>query len=95
MRPLTQTERKTGPAALGRGPEHAPGNGPDPGPGTDAATAPQDEIDSRFYAIVIDLVGTPTELVDEDGEIAWRTRTTLWGTTVWNRTATAYTPLRF
>ncbi|MFE1786741.1 RHS repeat-associated core domain-containing protein, partial [Streptomyces sp. NPDC059506] len=32
---------------------------------------------------------------DEDGEIAWRTRTTLWGTTVWNRTATAYTPLRF
>ncbi|MGW5604881.1 putative T7SS-secreted protein [Streptomyces sp. NPDC003753] len=60
-----------------------------------AATAPQEEIDSRFYAIVTDLIGTPTELVDEHGTIAWRTRTTLWGTTTWNRSATAYTPLRF
>ncbi|CAL9469474.1 hypothetical protein SUDANB6_02807 [Streptomyces sp. enrichment culture] len=59
------------------------------------ADAPQEEIDSRFYAIVTDLIGTPTELVDEHGDIAWHTRTTLWGTTVWNRTATAYTPLRF
>ncbi|WP_420882442.1 RHS repeat domain-containing protein, partial [Streptomyces barkulensis] len=40
------------------------------------------------------LVGAPTELVDETGEIAWHTRTTLWGTT-WNRDATAYTLLRF
>ncbi|MDI3409030.1 RHS repeat-associated core domain-containing protein [Streptomyces sp. B-S-A6] len=31
----------------------------------------------------------------EDGEIAWHTRTTLWGATVWNRGATAHTPLRF
>ncbi|WP_228473034.1 DUF6531 domain-containing protein [Streptomyces cyaneochromogenes] len=59
------------------------------------ADAPQDEIDQRFYAIVTDLVGTPTELVDEHGHIAWRTHTTLWGTTTWNRTATAHTPLRF
>ncbi len=59
------------------------------------ASAPQADIDSRFYAIVTDLVGTPTELVDEHGDIAWRTLTTLWGTTAWNRTATAYTPLRF
>ncbi|MGH4033677.1 RHS repeat-associated core domain-containing protein [Actinomycetota bacterium Odt1-20B] len=54
-----------------------------------------EEVDARFYAIVTDLVGTPTELLDERGDIAWRTRTTLWGTTVWNRSATAYTPLRF
>ncbi|MGW0902330.1 RHS repeat-associated core domain-containing protein [Streptomyces sp. NPDC002853] len=54
-----------------------------------------EEVDARFYAIVTDLVGTPTELLDEQGDIAWRTRTTLWGTTVWNRDATAYTPLRF
>ncbi|MEV0118783.1 RHS repeat-associated core domain-containing protein [Streptomyces sp. NPDC050844] len=54
-----------------------------------------EEVDARFYAIVTDLVGTPTELLDEQGDIAWRTRTTLWGTTVWNRGATAYTPLRF
>ncbi|MFD4242802.1 putative T7SS-secreted protein [Streptomyces sp. NPDC058525] len=51
--------------------------------------------DDRFFAIVTDLVGTPTHLLAEDGEAAWHTRTTLWGTTTWNRDATAYTPLRF
>ncbi len=60
-----------------------------------AADAPQDEIDSRFFAIVTDLVGTPNELIDEQGEIAWRTRSTLWGTTAWATDSTAYTPLRF
>ncbi|MFI1854368.1 putative T7SS-secreted protein [Streptomyces sp. NPDC020480] len=55
----------------------------------------QREIDRRFFAIVTDLVGTPSELVDESGEIAWRTRTTLWGSTTWARGSTAYTPLRF
>ncbi|WP_237537006.1 RHS repeat-associated core domain-containing protein, partial [Streptomyces sp. SID5785] len=60
-----------------------------------AADAPQSEIDSRFFAIVTDLIGTPRELVAEDGDIAWHTRTTLWGTTTWNTNATAYTPLRF
>ncbi|WP_079403538.1 putative T7SS-secreted protein [Streptomyces sp. 3211] len=54
-----------------------------------------DTGDERFFAIVTDLIGTPTELVDESGELAWRTRTTLWGTTTWNRDATAYTPFRF
>ncbi|MFG3347650.1 putative T7SS-secreted protein [Streptomyces sp. NPDC048018] len=54
-----------------------------------------DTDDERFFAIVTDLIGTPTELVDESGTLAWRTRTTLWGTTTWNRDATAYTPLRF
>ncbi|WP_051093878.1 RHS repeat domain-containing protein [Streptomyces sp. MspMP-M5] len=60
-----------------------------------AADASQGEIDSRFFAIVTDLVGTPTELLSESGDIAWRTRSTLWGTTAWSREATAYTPLRF
>lgn len=60
-----------------------------------AAEASQGEIDSRFFAIVTDLVGTPSELVDEQGEIAWRTRSTLWGTTAWAANSTAYTPLRF
>lgn len=55
----------------------------------------QDEVDDRFFAIVTDLVGTPTQLLAEDGTTAWRTRSTLWGTTTWNRDATAYTPLRF
>ncbi|MFJ9864440.1 putative T7SS-secreted protein [Streptomyces sp. NPDC101165] len=60
-----------------------------------AADAPQNEIDSRFFAIVTDLVGTPSELLDEHGDIAWRTRSTLWGTTAWSANSTAYTPLRF
>ncbi|WP_277742410.1 putative T7SS-secreted protein [Streptomyces sp. LX-29] len=55
----------------------------------------QQEFDSRFFAIVTDLVGTPTELVDEAGGIAWHTRATLWGTTTWATESTAYTPLRF
>ncbi|QNS02252.1 DUF6531 domain-containing protein [Streptomyces xanthii] len=82
-RPLTQTERLTGPG---------PGDDADP---ASALTAAQDEIDSRFYAIVTDLVGTPTELLDENGDTAWHTRTTLWGTTSWSTTSTTYTPLRF
>ncbi|MER6780930.1 MULTISPECIES: putative T7SS-secreted protein [unclassified Streptomyces] len=55
----------------------------------------QEEIDRRFFAIATDLVGTPTELIDESGDIAWRARATLWGTTAWARDSTAYTPLRF
>ncbi|GGS24987.1 hypothetical protein GCM10010252_75110 [Streptomyces aureoverticillatus] len=61
----------------------------------DALDASQAEIDSRFFAIVTDLVGTPSELVDERGEIAWRSRGTLWGTTAWAAGSAAYTPLRF
>jgi RHS repeat-associated protein len=60
-----------------------------------AADAPQEEIDSRFFAIVTDLVGTPNELIDEQGEIAWHTRSTLWGTTAWAANSNTYTPLRF
>ncbi|MFJ9181106.1 DUF6531 domain-containing protein [Streptomyces sp. NPDC102360] len=63
-----------------------------PRPGGDLT---QGEYDSRFFSIVTDLVGTPTELVDEQGAIAWRSRSTLWGTTARNRDATAVTPLRF
>ncbi|MFG2297747.1 putative T7SS-secreted protein [Streptomyces sp. NPDC048603] len=57
--------------------------------------ASREEVDSRFFGIVTDLVGTPTELVDEAGTVAWQTRSSLWGTTGWNSDATAYTPLRF
>ncbi|MFJ2831930.1 RHS repeat-associated core domain-containing protein [Streptomyces sp. NPDC087263] len=42
-------------------------------------TADPDEVSRQFYAIVTDLVGTPSELVGEDGAIAWRSATTLWG----------------
>ncbi|MGP3922441.1 RHS repeat-associated core domain-containing protein [Streptomyces sp. 8N616] len=58
-------------------------------------TLTQEEIDSRFFAVVTDLVGTPVELVGEDGALAWRSRSSLWGGTAWNSDATTYTPLRF
>ncbi|MCX5072926.1 DUF6531 domain-containing protein [Streptomyces sp. NBC_00513] len=57
--------------------------------------ASREEIDSRFFAIVTDLVGTPTELIDESGNVAWHERSTLWGITTWAAKSTAYTPLRF
>ncbi|WP_030068585.1 RHS repeat-associated core domain-containing protein [Streptomyces natalensis] len=60
-----------------------------------AGTAPQEEIDRRFYAIVTDLVGAPRELVDETGDIAWRARSTLCCATTWRNEDTAYTPIRF
>ncbi|MEV6583198.1 putative T7SS-secreted protein [Streptomyces sp. NPDC051582] len=59
------------------------------------ADSPQEAVDARFYAIVTDLVGAPTELVDESGDLAWQTRSTLWGTTTWASRSAAYTPLRF
>ncbi|MGW8061196.1 putative T7SS-secreted protein [Streptomyces ziwulingensis] len=59
------------------------------------ADARQEEVDRRFFAMATDLIGAPTELVDASGDVAWRTRATLWGTTAWNRSSTAYTPLRF
>ncbi|EST26812.1 hypothetical protein M877_18545 [Streptomyces niveus NCIMB 11891] len=52
-------------------------------------------VDERFFAIVTNLVGAPTKLVDESGSLVWHTRTALWGTTTWARRSTAYTPLRF
>ncbi|GGS73724.1 hypothetical protein GCM10010240_03410 [Streptomyces griseoviridis] len=60
------------------------------------ADTPQDRIDRRFFAIVTDLIGSPTELVDTaTGAIAWRTVPTLWGDTTWPSDSTTTTPLRF
>ena len=55
----------------------------------------QEEIDARFFAIVSDVSGTPRELIDESGEIAWRSRSTHWGKLSWAMDSHAYTPLRF
>lgn len=57
--------------------------------------APQQWVDEQFYSIVTDLVGTPTELVNDQGGIAWFHRTTLWGVTTDQSRTGAYTPLRF
>lgn len=56
--------------------------------------APQQWIDQRFHSIITDLVGTPTELVNDHGGIDGFHRTGLWGTTS-TRGGTASTPLRF
>lgn len=55
--------------------------------------APQSVIDERFYAIVTDLVGTPTELVDAAGNLVWHDRSSLWGVRL--STGPSPTPLRF
>lgn len=57
-----------------------------PESGTDTDT------DTRFHAIITDLVGTPTHLIDESGTTAWHAHRTLWGTTTWPPDSTAYTP---
>ncbi|WP_328397214.1 DUF6531 domain-containing protein [Streptomyces sp. NBC_00390] len=59
------------------------------------ADAPRDIIDERFFSIITDLVGAPSELIDESGDLAWHLRRTLWGATTWATTSTTYTPLRF
>ncbi|MCW2914733.1 MAG: repeat-associated core domain protein, partial [Actinomycetia bacterium] len=57
--------------------------------------ASQQWIDQRFHAIVTDLVGTPTELVDPSGTISWHSRTTLWGSELPTPQNSADCPLRF
>lgn len=57
-------------------------------------TIDRDAVDREFYAVVTDLVGTPTELVDPAAaRTAATAHTDLWGRTTWHGTAT--TPLRF
>jgi RHS repeat-associated protein len=56
--------------------------------------APQAWVDQRFYGIITDLVGTPTELVDADGALAWHATSTLWGRTAY-RSVSTDVPLRF
>jgi len=57
--------------------------------------ADQGEIDRRFFAIVTDLVGTPTHLIAPDGTTAWQQRSTLWGVPVSVDRQVTDTPLRF
>lgn len=57
--------------------------------------APQQWVDERFFAIVTDLVGTPTELVAPDGTLAWRAQATLWGVSTVPPGNAPDTPLRF
>ncbi|MEV7197878.1 DUF6531 domain-containing protein [Streptomyces sp. NPDC093510] len=60
-----------------------------------AVGTPQQEIDSRFFAIVTNVAGMPNELLAEDGCVAWQARFTLWGKLAWGVGSTAFIPLRF
>lgn len=63
---------------------------------TERRTTPSQEwVDEQFYAIITDIVGTPTELVDPRGQIAWRAESTVWGEQIGRHVGSAQTPLRF
>ncbi|MGW7601713.1 putative T7SS-secreted protein [Streptomyces antimycoticus] len=85
-RPLTQTEHHT---------PREPAAETSPVLRRLTDTTPQSEYDVRFHAIITDLVGTPTELVTPDGDVAWQHRTTLWGTPLPAPPGSADCPLRF
>jgi RHS repeat-associated protein len=57
--------------------------------------ADQDWYDAQFHTIVTDLVGTPTELINPDGNLDWQARATLWGNTAPADGDTIDCPLRF
>ncbi|MGP3949596.1 DUF6531 domain-containing protein [Streptomyces sp. 7N604] len=84
-RPLAQMEQGT----------KAGGN--EPYPESDLNELSQSEIDARYYAIVSDLVGTPTELVSSSGEVVWKQCRTVWGLPIGGSHATRPVdcPLRF
>ncbi|WP_158890975.1 DUF6531 domain-containing protein [Amycolatopsis anabasis] len=48
-------------------------------------------VDERFFVIVTDLLGRPTDLLDPAGSLVWRQNAGLWG----RETGPAATPLRF
>ncbi|TVT01268.1 type IV secretion protein Rhs, partial [Amycolatopsis bartoniae] len=52
--------------------------------------APQQWVDQQFDSIVTDLVGSPAELVDPLGTVAWHNRGSVWG-----EQPAGGTPLRF
>ncbi|WP_306357620.1 MULTISPECIES: putative T7SS-secreted protein [unclassified Nocardia] len=57
-------------------------------------TTDQASIDREFYAIITDLVGTPTDLIDPiDGQPVASAVADLWGRTTWQ--GRAFTPLQF
>ncbi|WP_440902342.1 RHS repeat-associated core domain-containing protein [Actinosynnema sp.] len=57
--------------------------------------APQEWVDARFHAVVSDVVGMPTELVDDGGALVWRSQRTLWGAALAEFAGGPDCPLRF
>ncbi|HWD05008.1 MAG TPA: RHS repeat-associated core domain-containing protein [Amycolatopsis sp.] len=65
-------------------------------PGTVRPVTQTEHLDTvvRFFSFVTDQVGTPVDLVDPDGVVAWHANSSLWGR-VRPGAAGATTPLRF
>ncbi|WP_162834616.1 RHS repeat-associated core domain-containing protein [Amycolatopsis circi] len=57
-------------------------------------SADQKRVDEQFFAIVAEPSGTPTELLDDRGEIAWQARSSLFGVVV-DQSGETGIPLRF
>ncbi|MBN6040238.1 RHS repeat-associated core domain-containing protein [Amycolatopsis sp. 195334CR] len=66
-----------------------------PGTATPVTQLDRGPAGERFHSVITDAVGTPTELVDEHGQLAWHSRRTLWGRELPSSAARASTPLRF
>ena len=66
-----------------------------PGSGEPVTQLERGHEGQRFLSVVTDAIGTPTELVDEQGRLAWSARRTLWGRVLPPAGAPASTPLRF
>ncbi|MCY0912409.1 RHS repeat-associated core domain-containing protein [Massilia antarctica] len=50
---------------------------------------------SKTYAVVLDHIGTPKELIDADGVIAWQARSDLWGEIEETTVSQTDCPIRF
>ncbi|MFF6001421.1 RHS repeat-associated core domain-containing protein [Prauserella flavalba] len=66
-----------------------------PGEHTPVTQLERGPAGQRFHSVVTDALGTPTDLVDEHGDLAWSSRRTLWGRELPSPGARAGTPLRF
>ena len=66
-------------------------------PGTHRPLTQADRSDSatRFYAVITDLIGTPTELITPAGAIAWQSQPTVWGVPGPSTSNDGSCPLRF
>jgi RHS repeat-associated protein len=61
-----------------------------------AADSGRAPVEESFHAVITDPVGSPTELVDDHGAVAWHLTTDLWGrTVVATGDDTVECPLRF
>ncbi|MDM5176220.1 DUF6531 domain-containing protein [Massilia sp. DJPM01] len=50
---------------------------------------------SKTYAVVLDHIGTPKELIDADGDIAWQAKTNVWGEIEETTVSKTDCPIRF